>query len=490
MARSRSLGSKIGMGYAAILVLTVAMALVSAYSLRRVVREMEQVVSLYARNGILAERLLAISEARASSARGFLVTRNPIFLERVNKGREEFDALVAQLARRTSSAEGILMMGDIERGNAGHRASVDQMIAQRRTNASLDEVARTFDDDVRPRFDALQASIVRYAAEQDRLLAQEKSAAASLATIAELVVVSMAFGSTVLAVGIAIFLTRSLKHQVGSAVQHIRGSSTELQSAATQQATGAQEQATAMNEITVTVQELLATARQIADSADRVARIAEETASGARAGDQTVQRAQEAVVTIRSQVDVIVEHMTDLGKKSQQIGGVLEIINELAEQTNILAINATIEAAGAGESGRRFAAVAEEIRKLADRVGASTKQIRGLIEEVRFAVHTTVMATESGAKAVELGTRQFGDVAFAFKQIVSLVGTTTEAAREIGLSTKQQSTAVEQVNIATTNVAQAAREAEVSSLQTVQTAADLAKLSHDLTLLVRSQPMG
>ena len=90
--------------------------------------------------------------------------------------------------------------------------------------------------------------------------------------------------------------------------------------------------------------------------------------------------------------------MLELGKKSQQIGSILEIIDELAEQTNILAINATIEAAGAGDSGRRFSVVADEIRKLADRVASSTKEIRTLIDEIRSAVNTTVMATESGSK--------------------------------------------------------------------------------------------
>ena len=81
----------------------------------------------------------------------------------------------------------------------------------------------------------------------------------------------------------------------------------------------------------------------------------------------------------------------------QQIGSVLDIVSELAEQTNILAINATIEAAGAGEAGKRFAVVADEIRKLADRVTGSTKEIRMLNDEVRSAVNTTVMATETGS---------------------------------------------------------------------------------------------
>src|SRR5216684_6246017 len=111
--------------------------------------------------------------------------------------------------------------------------------------------------------------------------------------------------------------------------------------------------------------------------------------------------------------------MPELGKKSQEVGAVLDIVSELAEQTNILAINATIEAAGASEAGKRFAVVADEIRKLADRVAGSTKEIRGLIEDVRSSVNTTVMTTEGGSKSVDAGAKQFTEVASAFKQITT-----------------------------------------------------------------------
>jgi methyl-accepting chemotaxis protein len=281
------------------------------------------------------------------------------------------------------------------------------------------------------------------------------------------------------------FITRSLTSQIGQAVRHVESSSSELQSAANQQASGARESSTAMNEITTTISELLVTSRQIAESAQRVAHVAEETSAAARAGDQTVQKTHESVSGIKRQVDLIVTHMLDLGKKSQQIGGILEIINELAEQTNILAINATIESAGAGDAGKRFSVVADEIRKLADRVGGSTKEIRVLIEEIRAAVNTTVMATEGGTKAVDLGARQFAEVTNALNQITALLGTTTEAAREIELSTKQQSTAVEQVNVAVSNVAKAAKETEASSNQTLQTATQLSGLSRELTRLIQ-----
>jgi methyl-accepting chemotaxis protein len=283
------------------------------------------------------------------------------------------------------------------------------------------------------------------------------------------------------------FLTRSLTNQIGSAVRHVQSSSTELQSAANQQATGAKETSTSMTEITTTISELLATSRQIAESAQRVASIAGQTTEAARSGEGTVLIANDSIASIRQQVDLVVNHTLELGRKSQQIGSVLDIVAELAEQTNILAINATIEAAGAGESGKRFSVVADEIRKLADRVAGSTKEIRTLIDDVRGAVNTTVMATETGSKAVDAGSKQFGDVAAAFKAIAGLVVTTTQAAREIELSTKQQTTAVEQVNMAIANTAQATKETEVSLGQTLQTASQLAGLSKDLLRLVQPQ---
>jgi CHASE3 domain sensor protein len=289
-----------------------------------------------------------------------------------------------------------------------------------------------------------------------------------------------------LAVGvIGWFITSSLSMQIGSAVGQVRSSSTELQAAANQQASGAKEQATAMTEISTTISELLATSRQIAESAQRVAQNAEQTAGAARSGHGTVDMTHESITGIRRQVDQIVSHMLELGKKSQEIGAVLDIVSELAEQTNILAINATIEAAGAGDAGKRFAVVAEEIRNLADRVGGSTKEVRTLIDDVRSAVNTTVMATETGSKAVDAGSRQFGDLASAFKDIANLVVTTTEAAREIELSTKQQSTAVEQVNVAIANVTQASMETETSAGQTLQTVSQMAALSKDLQRIIQ-----
>ena len=418
--------------------------------------------------------------------RGYVITGDDAFLEPYNESTGKIANVVQDLR-------------DLTKDNANQQRRLDE--AAPLIAAKLGELKRTIEMRRSSGFEAtarvVQAGegkramddIRRVMAEMEHeerdLLKQraEEVEAASSGARSGIVLGTLLCLLLVAAAGFAV--NRSLTSQIGSAVLHMQNSSTELQSAATQQVSGSKEQSTAMAQITTTVSELLATSRQIAESAQRVAQVASETAGAARNGDQGMQRTQESVVAIRRQVDQIVGHMLELGKKSQQIGGILEIINELSEQTNILAINATIEAAGAGEAGKRFAVVADEVRKLADRVSGSTKEIRVLVDDIRASVNTTVMSTESGSKAVDAGVRQISDVAGSLKQIAGLVTTTTEASKEIELSTKQQATAVEQVNVAVANVAQAAKETETSSSQTLQTATQLANLSRELSRIIR-----
>lgn len=487
MARSWTFGQKIAAGFAAVVVLSILISAIAAYALRTVVASKDRVIEVNAQNLVDAEKLRAITERKGGAARGYLLTRDEGFLDQMKSARTDFAETITRLKAVANTDEVTRLVDQMERSETEHQAAIDRVISLRQTDAKLEAVSQAFDSDVLPKREALDQAVSSFTALEQRLLDEGKKAATDTASFATTSVGMVSVAAVLLAIGIALILTRTLSRQIGSAVQHVQSSSSELQAAANQQATGAKEQATAMNEITTTINELLATSRQIAESAQRVAHIAEDTAKAARAGEQTVSKSSDSIGGIKQQVDLIVTHMLDLGKKSQQIGGILEIINELAEQTNILAINATIEAAGAGETGKRFAVVADEIRKLADRVGGSTKEIRGLIDEVRAAVNTTVMTTEGGTKAVDAGARQFSDVTAALKQIVSLVSTTTEAAREIELSTKQQSTAVEQVNIAVANVAQATRETEASSSQTLQTASQLTGLSRDLLRLIQPQ---
>ncbi|HWB76978.1 MAG TPA: methyl-accepting chemotaxis protein [Nannocystaceae bacterium] len=417
--------------------------------------------------------------------RGFIITGDDVFLEPYNAAIEKIPDTITTLRELTvDNPVQQERIDELDRLAVAKTVEMKKRLDQRTREGFVPVSEAIAAGEGRRLMDDLRRVLEQLDREERRLLGDRADEVEAVAAGTRTTVLVATILCAVLVLFAGVSITRSVTTQVGSAVRQVESSSAELQAAANQQVTGSKEQVAAITEITTTINELLATSRQIAEGAQRVAQVASETARSATAGDGTVDSAHESINAIRRQVDQVVNHMLELGKKSQQIGSVLDIVSELAEQTNILAINATIEAAGAGDAGRRFAVVADEIRKLADRVGDSTKEIRTLIDDVRAAVNTTVMATEGGSKAVDAGTRQFDEVASSFKRITDLVGTTTEASREIELSTKQQATAVEQVKIAIANVAQASRETETSSAQTLQTAAQLTTLSRDLLRII------
>jgi len=418
--------------------------------------------------------------------RGYLLTGDDSYLEPYTSALNAIPSALARLRKLTAdNPDQQRRLTDLQQFIEQKLAELKKTIELRRGQGFDAALKLVVTNAGKTYMDQIRAVIAQTDTEARDLLERRAQEARVSSNMTMSVILWGGLIGTILVSLIGWFISRSLSGQIGSAVGQVRSSSSELQAAANQQASSAKEQAAAMAEISTTISELLATSRQIAESAQRVAHNAEETANSARSGHGTVDLTHESITGIRRQVDQIVSHMLELGKKSQEIGAVLDIVSELAEQTNILAINATIEAAGAGEAGKRFSVVAEEIRKLADRVGGSTKEVRTLIEDVRSAVNTTVMATETGSKAVDAGTRQFGDVASTFKQIADLVTTTTDAAREIELSTKQQATAVEQVNTAIANVTQASVETETSAGQTLQTVSQMAMLSKNLMRIIQ-----
>jgi methyl-accepting chemotaxis protein len=487
MARQWTFRTKIAVGFAFTVLLAVVIAAVAVWTLQKVVASKDRVITVNAQILIDSEKLYVSIEQKGSAGRAYLLTGSDSYLTDMTAARDDFRSTADRLRREVRTDDERSRLDSIVLAEGEHQTAYDGVAALRRHVSEPAVISRAFDVKVVPEHDRLYAEIESFESEEQRLLDTARAAGTQTASSASHLVILIGSLAVMFAVLVAFLLTRTLGHQIGNAVAHVRSSSAELQSSANQQATSAKEQATAMSEITTTINELLVTARQIADSSQRVAHIADQTARAAGSGQGTVETAQELIGGIRRQVDLIVSHMLELGKKSQQIGSVLDIVSEVAEQTNILAINATIEAAGAGDAGKRFGVVADEIRKLADRVAGSTNEIRSLIDEVRSAVNTTVMATETGSKAVDAGSGQFQAVAASFKQISDQVTTTTEVAREIELSTKQQTTAVEQVNVAVANVAQATKETEVSLSQTLQTVSQLAMLSADLLRLVQAK---
>jgi methyl-accepting chemotaxis protein len=481
-------GRIMGAGLSALLALYLLAGAVALACVHNVAQSKDRVIEVDTQLQIRAEQLLAVRADRAASVRGYLLTGDPALRDQAARATVTFNTVLGQVRDLVHTSRGRELVAQVTSAGADSIVAQNALVKLKESGASTARVIAAFKA-AAPQRAALQSRLAALSDYEHRLAAEGVASSNTAATRYTWVILVVMLAGVLATAALATALVRRLRTRIGSAVGEVQSSSAELQTTANQQAVGAMEQATAMSEISTTITELLATSRQITESAQRVSAIAEQTATAGGAGQSTVASARQSMLEIRNQVDVIVNHILELGDKSQRIGVVLDIVSELAEQTNILAINSTIEAAGAGEAGKRFAVVADEIRKLADRVAESTKEIRTLIELVRGAVHTTVIATEIGSKAVDAGTAQFAGVAASFEEIIGLVTTTTEAAREIELSTKQQTTAVEQVNFAVANVTQTTKENEAGSTQTLQTASQLAELSGRLRRLIEPVPI-
>ena len=274
---------------------------------------------------------------------------------------------------------------------------------------------------------------------------------------------------------------------VKEAVFQLASSSSRLTAISAQQSAAATEQATAVQQLTTTAEEVAVTARQIMENARLVEGCADDASRTCLNGSEDVGAAIAGMEILQRQVQQIAESMLRLGEDSQRIGGIIEIIDEISDQTNLLALNAAIESAGAGEHGKRFAVVAKEVKRLAERTVDATRQIRDLIEEIRTATNETIVVTEEGSKGVETASRLVDNVDRSFARLIKVVDSTNNAAREITLSTRQQTSACQQIAETMNEVRDVAHQAAESAVETERAITDITDLAERLSHIVEEE---
>jgi len=274
---------------------------------------------------------------------------------------------------------------------------------------------------------------------------------------------------------------------IKEAINQLSSSASEMMAISAQQSSGATEQASAVQEVTTTSEEIAITAKHVMDNARSVESMADETTRNCVGGSGDVANAIQGMERVRSQVQSIAESMLQLGENSQKIGGIVEIIDEISDQTNLLALNAAIEAAGAGEAGKRFAIVAQEVKRLAERTVEATRQIKGLIEEIQKATTSTIMVTEEGTKAVDKASMLVDKVQASFTSILGMVEETSRMAKEITLSTQQQTSACEQMAETMGEVRDVAQQVAGSARETEKAVGEIMELTENLKGLMEEE---
>ena len=289
-------------------------------------------------------------------------------------------------------------------------------------------------------------------------------------------------------------LTKSFNQMIGSLRVQIReildgvgvlaSSAGEISTTVSQLAASATETASSVSETTSTVEEVKKTAELAREKSRTVAESARETARIAQSGEETVKSTVESMSRIREQVDSVAASMVKLSEQSQAIGLIISSVDDIAEQSNLLAVNAAIEAAKAGEHGKGFSVVAQEVKNLAEQSKQATAQVRTILNDIQRATSTAVMATEQAGNAVNGGSVQTARTGEAIQTLARNIQMAAEASAQIAVSAQQQFAGVDQVTIAMENIKQASEQNVEGTRQMELAARNLDTLGRRLKELV------
>lgn len=248
---------------------------------------------------------------------------------------------------------------------------------------------------------------------------------------------------------------RAILTKLQDTVAHMTAASNEILAAAQEQASAAREQSSAVAETTSAAKELSTTSEQVGESIKKVAQVAAHALAG--------------MGKIKDTIDKTNGMLSSLGERSQKIGKITEMIDDVADQTNLLAVNASIEAARAGDQGRGFTVVADEIRKLADSTAKSTKDITALIEMIQHEMSNAIMSMEQSVQSVDEEAR--------------LAQQTTEKTKEIAMSTHQQISGSKQIADAMMNIDESMKQIAAGAQQSQASVKQLNELAGELKQL-------
>jgi len=288
----------------------------------------------------------------------------------------------------------------------------------------------------------------------------------------------------IIGVVLAVRTSRKVRSQLGEAVSSLGTSAAELLAVASQVAASTAQTATATNETTATVEEVKQTTQLAYEKVSQVADSSQNVADAAGTERATVEETMAAFERIQNQMAVVTETINRLSDQTQAVGDIINTVNDIAEQSNLLSVNASIEAAKAGDQGKGFTVVAQEVKSLAEQSKQAVSQVRTILGEIQKASNVAVEAADQGREAIEAGRHQIEQASEGTLALAETAGEAAQAAMQISASSGQQLAGMEQIKQAIESINQAGTQAAAGTRQVEQEVSGLREVAFQLKRLL------
>ncbi|MEG4023031.1 methyl-accepting chemotaxis protein [Microcoleus sp. S13C4] len=399
------------------------------------------------------------------SARGYFLAKDSTFLTEYNQAVNSFDHFYQDLLKRVQNPQQRqrldkmnVLQNQIDKGYKQAFSLVDQ--------GKKDEGINLWKSQLVPKLRQVDAIAKEFqSTEESVLVDQEKKQIQALQFLSTVVILSTALAALT-AIAIALWIASGIAETLNQSVTMIVSSSTEIAATVEQQERTAAQQSSSVNQTTITMDELGAASQQSAQQAQAGAESARQALQITEKGTLAVEQTLESMIILKENVGAIATQILRLSEQTHQIGNISTDVTDLANQTNMLALNASVEAVRAGENAKGFTVIATEIRKLADKSKKSAEKINRLVEDIKNAINSTVTVTKEGTKTVEEGTKISQETAAAFSEVANAVNNVVLNNQQISLTAQQQAVAIKQVVEAMNSLNLAAKETASGITQT------------------------